>query len=237
MNDSTKILAEFANGLIDYDEYLELVDSGHLSPEVVELIPFGIFEPFMSIDKPNLSDQLDLMDKLREWGETCDLTANQFVKAKTEAFDFLRSNIIAAFRGVSLENGVTLAQANAIDGYKSEEEQAHARLTDKNIAWQDYPVQDLENFTSLLHLDAKGFAYYIPAYMLWCIDKFFSDPYSNIASQTFGAFDPDLSKFKMRIQALTGSQRKSIREFLWLFAVHSNIYRETCVSGLQELAK
>lgn len=237
MKGSIIILAGFANGVVDYEEYLEALDSGLVSRKLIEIMPFSIFEPFMSNSKPNLLDQLDLRDKTREWGEACKLTAKQFSEAKIEAFNCLRLNILTAFRDISLGDGITLAQANSIDGYKSEEEQDLARLGDKNIAWQNYPANDLEKLTSLLYLDSKGFAYYIPAYLLWCIENLFGNPYSNIASQTFGVFDPELSKFNMRINALTDSQRKSIKEFLWLFAVHSHMYRETCVAGLHALQR
>lgn len=233
MDDSVRVLAGFANGLLGYKEYLELLDSGQLSEQLIELMPYNLLESYVHKNKLTMLEQLCVMDELRAWGACCNLMSHQFAKAKIAAFDGLKLNLISAFSGVLLEDGITLAQANSMDCYQSEEEQATARLKDINSSWQNYSKQDLEGFTSILYLDEKGFAYYIPAYLIWCMDNFFREPYSNIASETFSAFDPKLSGFSIRIKALNPAQRKLVKKFLWLFAVHSDLYRETIVLGIQ----
>ena len=235
MKKTESILAGFACGLVGYHEFQRLFISGKISEEMLSDMPVCIVDYLVAETSLNVLDQLELRDKLREWGYANRPTAKQFSKAKIEAFDRVKSRIISAFKDVALGSGMTLAQANAVDSYQSEEDQKLARQRDKNIAWQDYPLQDLEGFTALLYLDAEGFAFYIPAYLCWCVDKCLSDPFSNIASETFGAFDPELYGFERRVGALSTLQKIAVKEFLWLFAVHSDIYREACVSGLEAL--
>ena len=235
MKEVESILAGFASGLVDYLEFQELFISGRVSEELLQDMPVCIFEPLVYETNLNALDQLVLRDKLREWGNANRLTAKQFSKAKIEAFDRIKSNIVTAYKNITLGSGMTLAQGNAADNYESDEDQSLARQRDKNIAWQDYPFQDMEGFTALLYLDAEGFAFYIPAYLCWCVDHCLSDPLSNIASETFGAFDPELFGFKQRVGALSSLQKEAVKGFLWLFAVYCGIYRETCVSGLEAL--
>ena len=52
--------------------------------------------------------------------------------------------IALAFDGVSREDGTTLHEAEAIDGYASEEEQLRARQLDTDTRWQDVPPQEIQ---------------------------------------------------------------------------------------------
>jgi hypothetical protein len=88
-----------------------------------------------------------------------------------QGFESRRSALMAeieeAFDGVSREDGTTLHEAIAIDDYLSEEEQRAARLLDIEKRWQDVPDDHIDACYSALHfMDAKGFRYYIPAFML-----------------------------------------------------------------------
>ena len=75
--------------------------------------------------------------------------------------------ITAAFDGVSRENGVTLHEAKAIDDWKLSEELQSARQLDTEQRWQDIPDEDLlASDSPLPFFDAKGFRYYLPAFML-----------------------------------------------------------------------
>ncbi len=76
--------------------------------------------------------------------------------------------IIEAFDGVSRGNGVTLHEAMVIDDYGSPAERAAARAQDTEDKWQDVPEDDIRFSDAVLSfLDAKGFHYYLPAYMVW----------------------------------------------------------------------
>ena len=79
----------------------------------------------------------------------------------------LIAEITSAFDGVPREDGGTLHQADVIDGYGSPEEKAAARAKATETQWQDVP-EDAIRFTGavLRFLDAQGFRYYLPAYLI-----------------------------------------------------------------------
>lgn len=80
----------------------------------------------------------------------------------------LAAEITAAFDGVAREGGTTLHEAEARDDRRTEEEQRAARRLDTERRWQDVPDEDIRACGSALSfLDAKGFRYYIPAFMLY----------------------------------------------------------------------
>jgi Family of unknown function (DUF6714) len=89
----------------------------------------------------------------------------------TDEFENRRAALIAeieaAFAGVSREDGTTLHEAEAMDDRESEEEQRVARRLDRESRWQDVPEEEIEaRCSALSFLDAKGFRYYIPAFMI-----------------------------------------------------------------------
>ena len=88
----------------------------------------------------------------------------------------LIAEITAAFDGVSRENGITLHQAIAIDDWKTPEEQLAARRFDIDQDWQDVPNDAIVACESALSfLDAKGFRYYLPAFMVCGLRKWDTD--------------------------------------------------------------
>ena len=75
-----------------------------------------------------------------------------------------------AFDDVSREDGLTLHEANAIDDWKTIPEQHFARKLDCETRWQDVPEQAIVSYGSALSfLDAKGFRYYLPAFMIFAL--------------------------------------------------------------------
>jgi hypothetical protein len=81
--------------------------------------------------------------------------------------DELIVEITAAFDGVAREDGTTLHEAIAIDDWKSPEEQQAARHLDTEQRWQDVPEEDILACASALSfLNAKGFRYYLPAFIV-----------------------------------------------------------------------
>src|SRR5215210_2470119 len=78
--------------------------------------------------------------------------------------------ISAAFDGVSREGGTTLHEAEAMDDWKSPEEQRAARRLDPETRWQDVPDADISACCSALSfLNERGFRYYIPAFMVYSL--------------------------------------------------------------------
>lgn len=103
----------------------------------------------------------------------------QFDRRSTQSFDAMSNQptesrlseliaeIEAAFDGVARDDGTTLHEAIAIDDWKSLEEQLAARGLDTELRWQEVPQKDiLECASALSFLDAKGFRYYLPAFMV-----------------------------------------------------------------------
>lgn len=80
----------------------------------------------------------------------------------------LIAEITVAFDGVSRQDGVSLRESQVIDDYGSNEERAQARAQDTQARWQDVPDEDIGWSDAVLNfLDAKGFRYYIPAFIVW----------------------------------------------------------------------
>ena len=89
--------------------------------------------------------------------------------APSRGRDTLVAVITAAFDGVLRKEGTTLHQAMAIDDYKPEADQLAARRLDPDRRWQEVPDEAIEEQlgSPLSFLDAEGFRYYLPAYMIY----------------------------------------------------------------------
>jgi hypothetical protein len=82
--------------------------------------------------------------------------------------------ILEAFAGVRLGGGVSLVEAEAIDGYYERMSLAEAhRLRQFEITddWSALTPSDLDS-ENLAHLDAEGLRYYLPAFMLRLLDDY-----------------------------------------------------------------
>ena len=100
--------------------------------------------------------------------------------SSTPEFESRRAALIAeieaAFDGVSREDGTTLHEAEAGDDFRPEKEQRAARLLDRETRWQDVPGEDIDACCSALSfLDAKGFRYYVPAFMIHGLKRWGDD--------------------------------------------------------------
>jgi hypothetical protein len=147
----------------------------------------------------------------------------------------LIAEITAAFDGVAREDGVSLSEAHVIDNYGSAEERAAARAEDNESRWQDVPEEDIARGDSVLSfLDAKGFRYYIPAYIVWYLkynvidfdslsDYCFPFEESNTPDSIlfhlgirFGLTQPPDDYALERYRLLTTEQSRAIAHFLVL---------------------
>src|SRR4051812_37598398 len=94
----------------------------------------------------------------------------------------LIAEVTAAFDGVSREDGTTLHEADAIDDWKSDAECRVARRLDTEGRWQNVPDEDIWACCSALSfLDAKGFRYYLPAFMIYGL-KHWGDDWNGIGN-------------------------------------------------------
>jgi hypothetical protein len=85
----------------------------------------------------------------------------------------LLEQIRSAFSGVRREGGVSLHEADVIDGYGSRQERNAARKLDTDRVWWDVPEADIERYDWILSfLDPIGFRYYLPAYMAWTLKHY-----------------------------------------------------------------
>lgn len=137
----------------------------------------------------------------------------------------LIDEITAAFDGVSREGGVSLHEAIAIEANGSDDERASARAHDVDTKWQDVPDEHVELGYELLHfLDAVGFRYYIPAYLVWYLRNLDNeDP--DFWSSTFDAVEFHLlmgrgvsNDHRTAIAAFTVPQSRAVAKFLVLLA-------------------
>lgn len=131
--------------------------------------------------------------------------------------------ITAAFQNVERGDGVSLHEADVLDDYGSDEECAAARLLDTEERWQEVPESKINRrYSRLSFLDAEGFRFYSPVYMLWAL-KHRKTRDSNVVVY---AFDPmlntDLQEHKHQKFALfTAEQNKSICGFLRFFSMYA----------------
>ena len=158
---------------------------------------------------------------------------NSYEQRKQE----LTEEISAAFDGVSREDGVSLHEAMAIDNHECFESRAQARARDTEARWQDVPDEDIGWSDAVLSfLNAEGFRYYIPAYIVWFLrhtdsdDPKFDD--SNTFSSVVGclgrgdilsaADDFVLDQYKI----LTPQQSRAIAHFLVFQSEREEKWRE-----------
>jgi hypothetical protein len=85
--------------------------------------------------------------------------------------DEIEANIRSAFAGVRLGSGVSLRQAQSIDGTIFGLEPTHVGPDSDEISddWTRVPESELLR-DNIAHLDPDGLRYYLPALMLWLLD-------------------------------------------------------------------
>jgi hypothetical protein len=148
--------------------------------------------------------------------------------------------ITAAFDGVAREDGVSLREGIVMDDYGPEEQRAAARLLDTDTRWQDVSDDDMQRYeVSLSFFDAKGFRYYLPAYMLRDL-RLNIDAEHGISSDTLYslslAADTRLRNFQLeRFSLLTPPQGQAVCRFLRFVAIHTHKYdREYAADALAD---
>lgn len=76
-------------------------------------------------------------------------------------------DIQTAFNNVSIEDGVTISEAYAIDSYQTEEVIREARKRDTYSKWQDLDTVSMDpGGSALTFMDPIGFRFHFPAYLI-----------------------------------------------------------------------
>jgi hypothetical protein len=132
----------------------------------------------------------------------------------------LITEIRAAFDGVSREGGVSLHQCPVLDDHGTAEELAAAARLDTDRDWSEVPdewIQD-RSIGGLAFLDAVGWKYYLPAFMICSIRGWRDDAsevvtwvISNLNSFTPHAMHGDTRK---QLASLDGAQRRAVAHFV-----------------------
>ena len=141
------------------------------------------------------------------------------------------AEITSAFAGVSLGDGVTLHQARAIDDYQSKEHQRAVRVNDTEQSWQEISDDKMCAFDDVFNfLDAKGWVFYIPAYMIWVLrhldDQ--TDEHSGLNYMTVFAVTD-----RPRPELLNSRQRRAVCSFLHYLSENSDDWRQDADDALE----
>jgi hypothetical protein len=79
----------------------------------------------------------------------------------------LIAEITKAFAGVTLEDGIGLKEAQALDDYADKQTQQRYRQEDEKNDWSTIPFERLERCdSSLCFFDAKGMRFHLPAFII-----------------------------------------------------------------------
>jgi hypothetical protein len=134
----------------------------------------------------------------------------------------IEAAIRSAFANVTLQSGVSLRQAESIDGTIFGLEPTHLGPDPDEITddWGRIPNSELLR-DNIAHLDGDGLRYYLPALMLWLIDHYEEDRWvmgsDMTAIGTMSAIAPS-PEFASRRWALydtfTAEQRTAIASFV-----------------------
>ena len=130
----------------------------------------------------------------------------------------VRVGINHAFKDVRLEDGISLKQAEVIDEYNSTmsaKDFADLKAGEECGDWRAIPLETLEAYGFIAHLDAKGLRYYIPALMLSVLEQY--DPSSMRVIGTLSALYPKKDLWDYHVQRyslLDEAQKGAIASFL-----------------------
>lgn len=126
----------------------------------------------------------------------------------------LIAEIERAFASVTLEDGVSIREADVIDDYGSLEDRQKARSRDELKDWRRIPDDLLEHFHwSLSFFDAKGMRFHLPAYMAFAV-RLYLRPVPDFYPWIIYSLDSDGDSFAL----LSKPQKAAVRRFLTFFA-------------------
>lgn len=120
-----------------------------------------------------------------------------------------------AFGDVRRDGGVSLHQMNVLDDYGDADALARAELEDGEERWQTIDDDKLERFgASLVFLDAKGFRFYIPAFLRLMARRLSDLARPCAFDGVWSALVSSHSYASTHYTALDDAQRRAIATFL-----------------------
>lgn len=127
----------------------------------------------------------------------------------------LIAQIEAAFGDVRLGNGVSLHQARAMDNYEDDATIGAARALDTEERWQDISDEKLKHLSDTLSfMDAEGFRFHIPRFMMFVLTHEASDEESDVVTAEYAKRFSDMrGNPGDRLELLSSEQREVIRAF------------------------
>ena len=138
------------------------------------------------------------------------------LKEKTQLA--LTRQIATVFDGVSLEDGISLHAARALDEWCHEESARKiCRSQDREVRWQDVSTEKLNCFRhDFVFMDSKGFRFYLPAYMSWAINTY------STRDANFSTFIIDFLKdiddyHRDYLELLNPAQKQTVLDVLQFF--------------------
>lgn len=157
----------------------------------------------------------------------------------------LITKITAAFESVTREDGITLHEATVIDNAGSAKERAIAKAKDTDTRWQDISDEHIRQaIAPLSFLDAKGFHYYLPAYLIGYLQAIKGDELDEKADVFHGIifhlthpFKPPLKSpqtngdIPERFSLLNKMQRQAIAHFLQFEAERIEHEEKQCLQN------
>tara|TARA_R110002072_G_scaffold271010_1_gene430802 strand:- start:16164 stop:16799 length:636 start_codon:yes stop_codon:yes gene_type:complete len=98
--------------------------------------------------------------------------------------DRLIDQIHTVFKDVKLGDGITLCEAGAIDSYGTDKELALAREMDQDIHWTQVDIEYADPGSSaMFFVDAAGFRFYLPAYLVYTLKHDFTQFFGGAPSE------------------------------------------------------
>lgn len=142
-----------------------------------------------------------------------------------------------SFSDVKLDNGLTIHQREAIDGYQSAEEIENARRLDKELHWQGIADEKIKRCgTTLTFLDPKSIRYHLPAFMRHALRSWQKFQYFGEAdSLLYGLADGPRSNgyHEHSFLLLDHSQNQTVAAFLKFVSLVDPIYGRDAEKGLE----
>ena len=127
----------------------------------------------------------------------------------------IKALIEAIFKGVTLDGGVSQLQCEVMDNYGEGVTHREFILLPQKEVTDDWAAVPEETLLYTAYLDAKGFRYYIPAFMLSCLatDLWLSDTIFTLYPKQDTSWSHRMSQYSL----LNAQQRSAIAQFLhWL---------------------
>ena len=133
--------------------------------------------------------------------------------------------IAAAFSDVHLGHGISLRQADAMDNYDGEQEQAAARALDEHEDWRRIPDELIEQFPhAMCFMDDAGILFHLPASMSFALRHY--PRVTNLSADVAMQRVCDLKFIKHFKPLMTLQQHAAIVLFLRAFCEHEPCMRE-----------